>query len=116
MLGSARDVIRCLTMFTDWWQPASSSVLQVGAARRGNETGDGLHPGIVETLDERTELRVRVSNLDDKARRVLFLWYVAQLPVGDIARAVGMSQRQCHRIRAKAVGRIVELGRDAEAA
>lgn len=114
LFGSSSDVIRCLVTYTDWWQPASGSVLLVGDARRGSGTGDGLHPGVIETLDERTELGRRVSFLEDRDRRILFLWYVAQLGVSEIARAVGVSQRQCHRIRARAVQKIVDLGREAE--
>ncbi|MGH2784125.1 MAG: helix-turn-helix domain-containing protein [Actinomycetota bacterium] len=114
LLGSSTDVIRCLTTYTDWWQPASGSVLLVGGARRASGVGDGLHPGVIETLDERTELGRRVTMLKDRDRRILFLWYVAQASVSDVARALGVSQRQCHRIRARAVQRIVDLGREAE--
>ncbi|MGH2728953.1 MAG: sigma factor-like helix-turn-helix DNA-binding protein [Actinomycetota bacterium] len=114
MLTSSADVIRCLITYTDWWQPASSSVLVVGAARRSTALGSGLHPGVLDTLDERSELMRRVLRLEDRDRRVLFLWYVAQLPLSEVGRAIGVSQRQCQRVRARAVQRIVELGEDAE--
>jgi len=116
MLCTPSEVIRCLVTYTDWWQPSTASVLQVGAARRSSETGDGLHPGVLDSLDERTELCRRVTQLDDRSQRILFLWYVAQLPVREIARLVDLSQRQCHRIRGRAVRRMVELGEDSEAA
>lgn len=114
MLASSSDVIRCMVTYTDWWQPASASVLLVGGARRGSTIGDGLHPGVIDTLDERSELCRRVFHLEDRDRRVLFLWYVAQLGVSDISRAIGVSHRQCHRLRARAVRKIVELGQEAE--
>lgn len=114
LLTSTSEVIRCLVTYTDWWQPASSSILQVGAVRRSSGYGGGLHPGILDTLDERSELCRRVLHLDDRDRRVLFLWYVAQVGPSEVARATGVSQRQSHRLRARAVQRIVELGRDAE--
>lgn len=114
MLTSSAEVIRCLVTYTDWWQPASASILLVGAARRSSEIGNGLHPGILDTLDERSELMRRVLRLEDRDRRVLFLWYVAQLPLSEVARAIGVSQRQCQRLRARAVQRIVDLGEDAE--
>lgn len=119
MLTSVSDVVRCLTTYTDWWQPSSSSVLLVGAARRSNEAGDGLSPGVLDTLDERTELIRRVVHIDERDRRILVLWYVAQAPVSTIAQHVGISSRQVFRRRARAVRRIVELGEteeDAEAA
>src|SRR5688572_9277211 len=102
MLASSADVIRCLIMYTDWWQPSTSSILQVGVARRGEGPGDGLHPGVIETLDERTELLRRVARIEERERRILFLWYVAQLGVAEIARATGVSVRQCHRLRGRA--------------
>lgn len=114
VLVSTADVIRCLLTYTDWWQPSSGSVLQVGAARRMTGVGDGLHPGVIETLDERSELCRRVMRLQDRDRRVLFLWYVAQASVSDVSRAIGVSHRQCHRLRARAVQKIVDLGREAE--
>lgn len=117
MLSTSSDVIRCLTTYTDWWQPASSSVLLVGAARRSSEAGDGLHPGVLDTLDERTELCRRVAQLPERERTILVLWYVVQAPVAEIGRRLRVSQRQCHRLRAKAVRLIVELAPDdAEAA
>lgn len=114
MLSSTSDVIRCLVTYTDWWQPASGSVLLVGAARRSSAIGGGLHPGVIDTLEERAELCRRLLRLEDRDRRVLFLWYVAQMSVSDVARAIGVSQRQAHRLRARVVQRIVEIGREAE--
>jgi hypothetical protein len=43
-------------------------------------------------------------------RRLLYLWYVVQLPASRIAQLVGISRRQCFRRRASAIRRIVELG------
>jgi DNA-directed RNA polymerase specialized sigma subunit len=110
VLASSRDVVRCLITYSDWWQPATTSILQVGAARRAADRTDGMRAGVLETLDERTELRRRVDRLEDRERRLLFLWYVTELPVGEIARAVGLSRRHCFRVRSKALHKIVEMG------
>lgn len=110
MLDSPDRVIQSLLTYTDWWQPSTTSVLQVGGARRNVEFGDGLRAGLVETLDVRTELCRRVSQLPDGDRELLFLWYVVQLVAEDIAKALGISRRQCFRRRARAIRRIVELG------
>lgn len=107
MLESQNDVIRSLITYTDWWQPFTGSVLQVGG-KRGNS--DGLREGLVDTFDERTELRRRVWLLDERDRHVLFLWYVRQLPTRDIAQILGMSRRTCMRRKADAVRKIVDLG------
>jgi hypothetical protein len=116
VLESRHEVIRCLVTYNDWWQPATSSVLQVAGARRDKEFGDGLRSGLVDTLDERTELCRRVATLSDQDRRILFLWYVKQLHVDDIAQAVRVSRRQCFRRRANAVEAIVKLGEPDKAA
>jgi DNA-directed RNA polymerase specialized sigma subunit len=74
------------------------------------EFGDGLRTGLLESLDVRAELCRRVSKLEDRDRDLLFLWYVVQLVAEDIAKALGISRRQCFRRRARAIRRIVELG------
>ena len=111
------DVIRALVTYTDWWQPSSASVLQVGGARRGrNDHGDGLRSGLLDTLDERSELCRRVLMLDQRDRALLFLWYVRQLAVEDIALELRISRRQCFRRRSAAVHAIVTVGKPVEAA
>ena len=110
MLDSPGQVIRCLLTFTDWWQPSTTSVLKVGAARRATELSDGLRDGLLETIDVRTELSRRVSQLEDRDRELLFLWYVQQLLAEDIGMTLGISRRQCFRRRTRAIRKIVELG------
>jgi DNA-directed RNA polymerase specialized sigma24 family protein len=106
-LSSARDVIQSLLTYTDWWQPPTASVFSVGNARRGSEFADGFRSGLLDTLDIRTELQRRVWRLREPDRRLLFLWYVDQRPVQEIARRIGVSRRQCFRRRADAVNAIV---------
>jgi DNA-directed RNA polymerase specialized sigma subunit len=110
VLRSHSEVVRALLTYTDWWQPATTSILQVGAARRGTDPAQGFHAGLLDNLDERTELCRRMQRVEDRDRKVLFLWYVKQLAVKDIARAVGISRRQCFRRRAKAIRMVVEAG------
>ena len=116
MLTSPHEVARCLIMYTDWWQPFTSSVLQVGAARRKGKDPIDFRSGLLETLDERTELARRVCQLHEPDRHLLLMWYVQQLPTEDIAEILGISIRQCFRRRARAVRKIVELGEPEEAA
>lgn len=68
-----------------------------------------MRAGVLDTLDERSELRRRVDRLEERERKLLFLWYVTELPVGEIARAVGVSRRHCFRVRSRAVDKIVEM-------
>lgn len=108
LLTTSSEVIRCLVTYTDWWQPSSGSISKLPP--RGRKThSDGLHPGLLEGLDERTELARRMQGLGKQDRTLLFLWYVRQLHIDDIASATGISRRQCFRRRANAINALVEL-------
>lgn len=110
MLDSPREVIRCLVTYTDWYQPSSGSILLVGGARRDKTLRDGLNPGVVETLDERTELSRRMQFLGEDDRHILFLWYVKQQHVDQIADSLDLSRRQCFRRKSRSIKAIIELG------
>jgi hypothetical protein len=117
VLETHDEVVRALLTFTDWWQPTTSSVMQVGAMRRsGRGFGDGIRPGLISTIDIRSELSRRMNRLDERDRTVLFLWYVRQFAVADIARSIGASRRHCFRLRASAIRKLVELGEPDQAA
>jgi DNA-directed RNA polymerase specialized sigma subunit len=106
-------VVWALLTYTDWWQPSSASIYAVGAARRDRSAGDGMRAGLLETLSERDELCRRMAQLDEKDRRLLYLWYLKQLPAHEIARELHIGRRQCFRRRAAAIRTIVELGEPA---
>jgi hypothetical protein len=111
VLNTPDEVIRALLTYTDWWQPVTSSVIQVGALRRSSGGSvDGIRPGLISTIHIRTELSRRMNRLHDRERTILFLWYVRQLAVTDIAKSIRTSRRHCFRLRAGAVRKIVELG------
>jgi DNA-directed RNA polymerase specialized sigma subunit len=110
LLSSPHEVIRCLITYTDWWQVTSTSVIQVGNARRSKNLAEGFRQGLLESLDERGELCRRMSLLTERDRKLLFLWYVKQLPMSEVAREVGISRRQCSRRRSKAIQNLVDSG------
>ncbi|MGH2806422.1 MAG: sigma factor-like helix-turn-helix DNA-binding protein [Actinomycetota bacterium] len=116
MLETSREVIRCLVMYPDWYQPPTSSIMKVGAARLDKNIGDGLNPGIVNTIDERTELCRRMTVLSERERLVLFLWYVKQMHCDDVADELGVSRRQAFRLKSKAIRAVVDYGMDERAA
>lgn len=109
-LASPNEVVRSLVRYTDWWQPSTASVFQVGPARRVKGYSDGIPPGLLGSLDERAELCRRMQHIAPRDRLLLFLWYVQQLAVDDIAPLVKISRRQCFRRRAAAIREIVKLG------
>ncbi len=108
MLATSGDVIRSLVTYTDWWQPSSTSLMQIGAARRSSDVPEGFRAGLLENLPDRIELSRRMRRVSDRDRRLLFLWYVQQLEVADIAKALGLSRRQCFRRRAQAVRALLD--------
>jgi DNA-directed RNA polymerase specialized sigma subunit len=110
VLDSPEQVVRCLLTYTDWWQPSTTSILLVSAARRDTDFGDGFRSGLLETLDVRAELSRRIAQLSARDRELLFLWYVVQLVPEEIGEELGISRRQCFRRRAAAIRKIVELG------
>jgi DNA-directed RNA polymerase specialized sigma24 family protein len=114
MLSTPAEVVTSLLTYTDWWQPSTTSVLHVGQGRRDQGLTGPFRPGLLETLDERTELSQRMQAVDERDRRLLFLWYVRQLEATDIARSLGISRRQCFRRRARAIRAIVEFGYERE--
>jgi DNA-directed RNA polymerase specialized sigma subunit len=108
LLASRDEVIRALVRYADWWQPRTASVYEIGARR--TTRGDGIPAGLLDSLDERTELCRRMELLAERDRSLLFLWYVKQDVVEDVARTLRISRRQCFRIRTKALRTIVESG------
>lgn len=112
-LSTPAEVINCLVTFADWWQPSTSSFMSIQGCKR-KDRSDGLHPGLVNTLELRSELCLRMELLSHKDRELLFLWYVRQLHVDDIASITHISRRQCFRRRSSAVRRLVDAGANVE--
>lgn len=112
-LSTPAEVIHCLITFADWWQPSTSSFMAIGGCKR-KDRSDGLHPGLVNTLELRSELCRRMELLSDKDRELLFLWYVRQLHVDDIASITRISRRQCFRRKSSAVRYLVDAGANNE--
>ena len=113
MYETPAEVIRGLLTYTDWWQPATTSILQVGPARRGSDFPDGIRDGLLDSVDGRTELCRRMHCVGPVDRTILFLWYVRQLSAQDIARAVGISRRHCFRRRSRAIRALIDAGEPA---
>jgi hypothetical protein len=115
VLSTPNQVIWALLTYTDWWQPNTASIYQVGG-RRGSYASDGIRAGLLDTMSVRDELCRRMVDLDDRSRELLYLWYLKQLPANEIARELKIGRRHCFRLRAEAVRRIVDLGDELVAA
>jgi len=77
---------------------------------------EGIRPGLLEHLDERSELCKRMQRLTDRDRRLLFLWYLEQRAVDEIGKELKISRRQCFRRRREAIQAIIEAGKTDQAA
>ena len=106
MFPTVREVVRALVLYTDWWQPETASVLQVGRRRGGFD--DGVRDAHLDSVGVRAELGRRVRRLEPRDRMILFLWYLQELPAHEIAREVGISRRQCFRRRSAALAALVD--------
>src|SRR2546425_9675946 len=71
---TVREVVRALVLYTDWWQPETASVLQVGRRRGGFD--DGVRDAHLDSVGVRAELGRRVRRLEPRDRMILFLWYL----------------------------------------
>jgi len=109
VLSTAKRVEWALITYTDWWQPVTASIYQVRKSS-GAFASDGMPSRLLDTLPERDELCWRMRQIADRDRRLLYLWYLRQLPAHEIARMLKISRRQCFRRRAAAIRRLVELG------
>lgn len=110
MLETNQAVIRCLSTWTDWWQPTSSSIVSLDARRPSlDQTRDPFRQGLLESIDERTELRWRLDHLEAVDREILYRFYVLMSPAEQVAEDVGLSTRQCFRRRNAAVRALAAL-------
>ena len=101
-------MVRSLLTYTDAWQPSTSSIYQLAGAGRDRRLEDGIRAGLLERLDERSELCRRMHELPDRDRQVLILWYVRHLSAEEIAAELGISRRQCFRRRALSIQALIE--------
>ena len=109
MLSTSDQIVWALVTYTDWWQPNTASLYRVGN-RRETFASDGIRAGLLDKLPERDELCRRMQRVAEQDRRLLYLWYLRQLPAHEIARDLGIGRRQCFRRRAAVIRRLVELG------
>lgn len=115
MLDDPSEVIRALLRYRDIFDPRTGSILLIGGAR--DPVGrDPFRGGFIAGMEERTELLKRLQKLDPRKRQVLCLWYMAGLPVVQIARRVRISRMHCYRLRNQAFEQMCPPRKDGERA
>ena len=110
VLDTRPAVIRCLSAWTDWWQPASTSIVSISSKRHARDgSAEPFRAGLLDSIEERAELGWRLRHLEEIDVEILYRFYVLALPATDVARHAGMSTRQCYRRRDRALETLVAL-------
>jgi hypothetical protein len=107
-LGSEDAVIRALQHLRDFSDPRTGSILHV--ASTGERRREAFHPGLVAGLEERAALARALKQIAPRERLLLFMWYVEERPVTEIAAQLGISRVHCYRLRNGALARMTRSG------
>lgn len=77
---------------------------------RAAKTAGSDHPGFrfIGHMEEHDELTRRLRRLNERDRLLLFLWYVEEWPVSEIAERLQISRVHCYRVRDRALDRLTE--------
>lgn len=110
MLETFASVERALARYADHFQPRSGSFTAVRTTKASPGDRDPFGAAFLDRLGERTELRRRMSWLDDEEGVVLLRWYVQGSRPEAIASELDRSVRHVYRRRTSAIERLVALG------
>ena len=103
------EVERALRTYADAYQPRTSSITTVPQGRAGADRFP-FADALLDHLDERHELRVRMAWLDAEARVVIARWYIEGARPEVIARGLRRSVRHVYRVRARAMEQLAAMG------
>jgi hypothetical protein len=109
MLATYASVEHALRHYTDYFQPRTGSVTSLGGGKVSG-VGHPIHPALLESLEERTELCRRMAWLDREEAVILVRWYVEGAKPCVIAEGLGRSLRHVYRRRYSGVSTLVALG------
>lgn len=101
------SVMFALRRYRDVFDAKTSSIIVVSTDRF--DPSRGPFGALVSQLDRREELRRRmIERIPDRERKLLFLWYVADLPPARIAAALEISRMHCYRLRKNALSALCD--------
>jgi len=108
-------VVYSLRRYRDVFDPKTTSLILV--SRQSFDRSQGpFRAGFLGRLDEREELRRRMTDrLALRERELLFLWYVVELPPGEVARRIKVSRVHAYRLRNEALSALCDEEDDEEA-
>jgi DNA-directed RNA polymerase specialized sigma24 family protein len=97
------SIIHALKRYRDVFDPKTGSLILIARDRFDPSRGP-FRAGFIDRLEERQELRRRMTErIQPRERKLLYLWYVADLPVTRVARMLGISRMHCYRLRKDAL-------------
>lgn len=108
LFATPEGVAYALKRYRDVFDPKTTSVIVV--SREAFDPSQGpFRNGLIHRLDEREELRRRMAErLEERERRLLFLWYVADLRPARVAQSLGISRMHAYRLRKKALAALCD--------
>jgi RNA polymerase sigma factor (sigma-70 family) len=114
LLRQRSDVTRALSRLFVRVPAKSGSVIFVsGRAGKAARSGDRGY-GFIGHFEEQEELTRRLRRLGERDRLLLFLWYVEEWAVSEIAERLGISRVHCYRLRDRALDKLTEPGGTSE--
>jgi hypothetical protein len=103
MFETPEQVAAALKRYRDVYDPKTTSLIIV-SNHAFDTSGDPFSGDFLSGMGRREELRRRLREcVTPRARHLLFLWYVADLPVSSIARRLKISRIHCYRLRKDAL-------------
>lgn len=106
------SVVCALKRYRDVFDPTTTSVILVSSNQF--DPARGVFRGLEGRLDEREELRRRMlERIPVRERKLLFLWYVADLPPARVAASLGISRMHCYRLRKVALEALCDADEEA---
>lgn len=98
IFATPQGVAFSLKRYRDVFDPTTTSVITVSRDAFDPSRGPFGH-GFIYQLHEREELRRRMTErIEARERKLLFLWYVADLPAARVARSLGISRMHAYRL------------------
>jgi hypothetical protein len=110
LFETPEEIAHALCVAPSCYHPRTPVLLRIRP--HGRHVGrEPFGAGFLATIEVRTELRRLLGLLDEPARTVLLMWFVADQSATSIARRLGISRVHCYRIRDKALREMMDAHR-----
>ena len=108
LFATPEGVAYALKRYRDVFDAKTTSVIVVSHDAFDPSQGP-FRNGLIHRLEERDELRRRMSErIAERERKLLFLWYVADLRPAGVAQSLGISRMHAYRLRKNALSALCD--------